>query len=543
MSITNPPEPGNKLTTTPPAAAPDAISSAAVVSRPPEPIVHGWATLKLLSRYQWFVFLVAVSAWMLDCMDQQFFTLSRMKAMTDLVARPGAGDSRINEVAQKKFDTPKDPTNTDDLKAILAKIHAEDVDTWGGRATMAFLIGWALGGLGFGIMGDRLGRVKTLSLTILIYSIFTGLSAFSRGPVDFLLYRLLTGLGVGGVFAVVVALIAESVPDRARPFTLGLLQVLSAIGNCTAALIFMYFGHLEQQGFFHDLHILGLGPVKPWQLMFVIGIVPGLLAVLVQLWVKEPQKWREAKASGRKVGSFSELLGHPTWRRHAVFGLLLAIAGVVGLWSIGFFSPDLQQTVMDKTFKAEAEQQELPGIERKEGQLVVEPGSEAANYIAGQKTFWAGITLLVMNFGAAAGMFAFSWLTSFTGRKSAFAVSLLAAASSTALVFAFMDSRNDILWMIPLMGFCQLALFGGYAIYFPELFPTRLRSTGTSFCYNFGRLIAAVAPPVMMSLRTGVFGKAAEPLRWGGVTMCAVFLLGLLALPFLPETRGKPLPE
>jgi MFS family permease len=523
MSITDPPKPA-----TPSSAA--AQDSSATASHSPGPIVHGWATLGLLSRYQWFVFLVAVSAWMLDCMDQQFFTLSRTKAMTDLVAPPAENDPRIETFARTKFDTPKNPANADDRKAILAKIHAEAIDSWGFYATSAFLVGWALGGLGFGIMGDRLGRVKTLSLTILIYSIFTGLSAVSQGPVDFLLYRLLTGLGVGGVFAVVVALIAESVPDRARPYTLGLLQVLSAIGNCTAALIFMYFGHLEQQGFFSNLTIMGFGPVKAWQLMFLIGIVPGLLAVLVQLWVKEPEKWREAKASGRKVGSFRELLGHSTWRRHAVFGLLLAIAGVVGLWSIGFFSPDLQQRVMTKTFTAEAEN------------LGLNP-TEAANYIAGQKTFWAGVTLLMMNFGAAAGMFAFSWLTSFTGRKSAFAVSLLAAAGSTALVFAFMDSRNDILWMIPLMGFCQLALFGGYAIYFPELFPTRLRSTGTSFCYNFGRLLAAVAPALMVTLRTDVFGKYAEGFRWGGVTMCSVFLLGLVALPFLPETKGKPLPE
>jgi MFS family permease len=479
------------------------ITNKPPVSPSPEPIVHGWATLRLLSGYQWFVFLVATSAWMLDCMDQQFFTLSRLKAMTDLVPLPASGD-------------PRD--------------HAAAVDTWGGYATMAFLIGWALGGLGFGIMGDRLGRVKTLSVTILIYSIFTGLSAFSHGVGDFLLYRLLTGLGVGGVFAVVVALIAESVPDRARPYTLGLLQTLSAIGNCTAALIFMYFGHLEQQGFFNDLYIFGLGPVKPWRLMFVLGIVPGLLAVLVQLWVKEPEKWREAKASGRKVGSFRELLGHPVWRKHAVFGLLLAIAGVVGLWSIGFFSPDLQQRVMIKTLTAEAAEKGLTG-------------TEAANYIAGQRTYWAGITLLMMNFGAAGGMFAFSWLTSFTGRKPAFIIAFLAATASTVLVFATLDSRNDILWMIPLMGFCQLALFGGYAIYFPELFPTRLRSTGTSFCYNFGRLIAAVAPPLMMTLRTEVFGRTAEPLRWGGVAMCSVFLLGLVALPFLPETKGKPLPE
>ena len=100
--------------------------------------------------------------------------------------------------------------------------------------------------------------------------------------------------------------------------------------------------------------------------------------------------------------------------------------------------------------------------------------------------------------------------------------------------------------MIPLMVFCQLALFGGYAIYFPELFPTRLRSTGTSFCYNVGRFVAAVGPFTLGLLTSQVFTTArgyVEPMRYAGVTMCAVFLLGLIALPFLPETKGQQLPE
>jgi MFS-type transporter involved in bile tolerance (Atg22 family) len=92
------------------------------------------------------------------------------------------------------------------------------------------------------------------------------------------------------------------------------------------------------------------------------------------------------------------------------------------------------------------------------------------------------------------------------------------------------------------MGFCQLSLFGGYAVYFPELFPTRLRSTGVSFCYNVGRFVAAVGPLVKMWLNE-VFKETAEPLRYAGVTMCLVFLVGLVVLPFLPETLGKPLPE
>ena len=116
------------------------------------------------------------------------------------------------------------------------------------------------------------------------------------------------------------------------------------------------------------------------------------------------------------------------------------------------------------------------------------------------------------------------------------------AMGTTILVFSSLRTYADF-WMIPLMGFGQLSLFGGYALYFPELFPTRLRSTGTSFCYNVGRFVAASGPAALGILTGVVFKDKDEPLRWAGVTMCAVFLIGMVALPFAPETRGEPLPE
>ena len=114
---------------------------------------------------------------------------------------------------------------------------------------------------------------------------------------------------------------------------------------------------------------------------------------------------------------------------------------------------------------------------------------------------------------------------------------------STAFTFWNLKDFSDIFWMIPLMGFCQLALFGGYAIYLPELFPTHLRSTGTSFCYNVGRFAAALGPLALGLLTSRVYSDHPEPMRYAGVTMCLVFLLGLATLPFAPETKGKPLPE
>jgi MFS family permease len=113
-----------------------------------------------------------------------------------------------------------------------------------------------------------------------------------------------------------------------------------------------------------------------------------------------------------------------------------------------------------------------------------------------------------------------------------------------------MQTRTDIVWMNVLMGFCLLALFGGYAIYLPELFPTRLRATGTSFCYNVGRFIAATGPLALGYMTTSVFAYASEdgkypdlPFRYAGLAMCSIFVLGLAVLPFLPETKDQPLPE
>jgi MFS family permease len=141
------------------------------------------------------------------------------------------------------------------------------------------------------------------------------------------------------------------------------------------------------------------------------------------------------------------------------------------------------------------------------------------------------------------GIFAFSFVTHHIGRRPAFAISFVLALLSTLLVFWKLQTISDIFWMVPIMGFCQLALFGGYAIYFPELFPTRLRSTGTSFCYNGARFLAATGPTALGLLTSRVFSGQPEPFRYAGMTMCSVFVLGLLVLPFAPETRGQPLPE
>jgi len=433
-----------------------------------------------LSRYQWFVVAVAAVGWMFDTMAQQLFNLARVSAIRELMgghASPGA------------------------------------VADQAGYATSIFMIGWALGGVIFGVLGDRLGRAKTMMMTILTYTIFTGLSMFAVGVWDFNAYRFLCGLGVGGQFAVGVALVAEVVPDRARPHALGMVQAFSALGNMVAALTGIFLGQLEQSG-----AIAGA-----WRFEFLAGAIPAPLALLVFKKLKEPEQWLKARAQKARLGSFGELLTDRRWRRNAFVGLTLAFAGVVGLWGIGFFSYDLlRSAVFEKTFRAEG----LTGAA-----------------LAGKTTTWVGITSLLQNFGAFFGVYAFTWLTHRTNRKTAFALSFVAALGMTAYTFWSINSLSDVFWMIPLMGFTQLSLFGGYAIYLPELFPTRLRSTGTSFCYNVGRFVAAAGPFTLGIFTSRVFAGYAAPMRYAGVTMSLVFLVGLAALPFAPETKGAPLPE
>jgi MFS family permease len=430
-----------------------------------------------LDRYQWLVFIVASLGWLFDTMDQQLFNLARRPAIVDLMkVLPGdpAGVARVAE--------------------------------YSGYATMIFMIGWASGGVFFGILGDRIGRAKTMIFTILLYASFTGLSVFSTNVWDFSFYRFLTGIGVGGQFSVGVALVAETVSDRARPYALGWLQALSAVGNMLAGLIGILLSQFQESGTISSA----------WRIMFAVGALPALLCIPVFRKLKEPEAWSRAKAENlsKHLGSMKELFGDSRWRRNAIVGMLLAFAGVVGLWGIGFFSFDLLRSVLDKT-----------------------------SMDAGQKTLWTGITSLLQNAGAFFGVYAFTHLTAVTGRRVAFAVSFIAAMSATAFTFWNLKTFTDILWMIPLMGFSQLALFGGYAIYLPELFPTRLRSTGTSFCYNVGRFVAALGPLALGLLTSRVYADKPEPMRYAGVTLCLVFLIGLAVLPFAPETKGKPLPE
>jgi len=435
-----------------------------------------WRTF---NKEHWLVFTIASLAWLFDCLDSQLFNLARNGAMADLLA----DKSKVAE--------------------------------YGSYTTSFFLLGWAVGGLILGALGDRYGRARVLTYAILLYSVCTGLSALSTGFFDFCVYRFLTGTGVGGVFGLAVALVADSVPDQTRAPALGMLQSLSTWGNIAGGLLGMGLGMLA---------VVPLG-LKAWQAMFLIGALPAFFSVLVLRRLKEPRKWQEARAagikSGTKFGSYAMLLTHPRWSRHAWLGLLACSAGIIGLWGIGNFHPTIVTDLVTRHYA--------------NGQLT-------AAELAQKKILWASGALVLQNIGAFFGMMLMSHLAQTQGRRIAFALALLLSFFSTLLVFKWLREYGQIFWMLPLMGFGQYSVFAVFAIYLPELFPTSLRSTGTSFCYNGGRFLAATAPFTIGRITKNLGGDV-EAFRTAGLWVSLVLLLGIVALPFLPETKDQPLPE
>ncbi|HYV35713.1 MAG TPA: MFS transporter [Gemmataceae bacterium] len=439
---------------------------------------------KELTRYHWFVLIVCTLGWLFDTMDQSIFNIARRPAM-------------------------------------MALVSPDKVTDYGFYATSIFLCGWGAGGIAFGVLGDLIGRAKSMILTILLYSLFTGLSALSTEFWHFAVFRFLTGLGVGGQFAVGVSLVAEEMPDRARPFALGLLQAMSAVGNIMAAVAGVALAFLARDEVVSET----------WRIMFLVGTAPALLVLVIMRRLKEPERWTKMaaeKTMRERVGAYgAELFRDPRWKRHALIGLILSSSGIIGLWAIGFFSIDLQRAIFRQ-------------------RLVAEGGLEPSE-LTFQVDVWAAMTSVMMNIGGFFGMYLFSRFTHHLGRRLTFAIAFVLAMLSTLLVFWKFESIGDIFWMIPIMGFCQLALFGGYAIYLPELFPTRLRGSGTSFCYNGGRFVVAGATLILPQMH-GYFMRVnhlddVTAFRYVGMIMCAIFLVGLAVLPFAPETKGKPLPE
>jgi len=283
--------------------------------------------------YHWLVVIIASFGWLFDCMDQRMFILAREPALKELVYKEYVDKPPTIQpqttVSEKQGETA----------IVSPEKHAANlVKKYGGWATTLMILGWATGGIIFGIMSDKWGRVKTMVATLLVYSSFTGLSGIAQNIEQFIIFRFLVGLGVGGMFGAATTLVAESVPGNFRSVALGSLQALSATGNIMGSLISL----LIPPGMINFW-----GNYAGWRVLFFVGIFPALLCIPIVFMLKEPDAWKQAKqaAAGgdenKRIGSPIELFKDKRWRRNSIVGLMLGLAGMIGLWGIAFFSPEL----------------------------------------------------------------------------------------------------------------------------------------------------------------------------------------------------------
>ena len=452
-----------------------------------------------LDRYCWLVLIIAALGWLFDTMDQNLFNLVRTQSLQDLLGERGSDPAYVKFI--------------------------------GGWVTAAFLVGWSVGGFVFGIIGDRIGRTWTMILTILIYALFTGLSGLAWNWQSYAVFRFMTGLGVGGEWAAGAALVAEVFPSRSRPMALGSLQALSAVGNMMAAVI--------------TFSLAGLS----WRWAYAVGAAPALLVLWIRRSVKEPEKWKEAKERatlGREMGNITELMTDPVLRRNTIAALLMAIAGQGVLWGVAFWSVDLLLGVIQPLGVARADMDRTKSV-----------------------------MFFIQQFGAMIGIYLFAAFSEKTSRKTAFYVWFTLAWISIPAFFwgvpksagadlGFLSSilgpitfsgalpesaRSAVQISVLLaffMGFATLGPFSGFTVYFPELYPTRLRATGCGICYNGGRFLAAVIPVLTTALAAHFAtkpGAVANGYPMAATIFSCVYILGFIGTYLGPETHGKPLPE
>lgn len=428
-----------------------------------------------ITRYQWMVLALASLGWIFDVFEGQIYVSTATEALPDLL--PGAGKEVV-----AYYD-----------KVILA----------------AFLLGGAVGGVLFGVVSDRVGRKKALTLTILTYSVFTCLSAFARTWWQLAAFRFLVALGVGGEWAVASTLVAEVFPSRARAHGQSIFHASSVLGTYLAVAAGVFVVAHHRLGF--TIALLGqTWDVRGWRLGFMLGAVPALLIVWVRAGLREPESWLQArKAAERgdeKAGQVRSLFA-PALRRRTLVGVGLAAVGLATFWGAHIYGKD---TLRNAYAAAD------PAADLKRGEM---------------------LGMFLVTTGGGLGLLAFGPISERLGRRGAFLLFQLGGLVAALVLFHVLSGVVALCVFLPVFGFLTLGMHAGFAVYFPELFPTRLRGTGAGFCFNMGRILAA---PVL-------FGSGWLQQATGGTSANTASLLSLLFIPgalllFAPETRGRELP-
>ena len=412
-----------------------------------------------VTSYQWLVLFVAWLGWVFDAMDATIYAVVLHPALHELLHTSGGPAA------------------------------AERIGWYGGIIFSIFLIGWAIGGIAFGIAADRFGRTKVLMATIMIYAVFTGAAALAQDWWHLAVYRFLTALGIGGEWAAGAAMVAETWPEDKRAKAAGVLQSAWAVGFFLAAGCNLAF--TDSYG---------------WRGLFVIGILPAFVALLVRWWVKEPDRWTHAHAD--RIIPLSAIF-EGDLKRATLVGSALAFVAVFGLWGSTNWAPTLVR--------------ELPEFE----------GADTATL-----TKAVSYAIMALNAGAIFGYLGFGPLADRFGRRPVFAFMCVGSLLMLPAAYLLPTHYAGVLMLLPILGFFNNGIFSGFPIYLPELYPTRLRATGAGFCFNAGRILASISPFLTGWLVTtlGTFGRAAS-------TVALIYLVGLGVLWFAPETKGRPLQD
>jgi MFS transporter, SHS family, sialic acid transporter len=403
------------------------------------------------TRGQWMVLLAAFLGWLFDGFEMGLFPV---------IARPA-------------------------LRSMLVGQGEAAVGHWMGTITALFLVGAAAGGAVFGWLGDRIGRVRALSLSILAYSLFTAAGYLATEPWHLGFFRAIAALGMGGEWALGVALVMEAWPERHRPW---LASAIGAAANLGYLLVAVVAAVLPVT-------------VDSWRWMMLLGAAPALLVFFIRLFVPESERWQQAVAL-EPARPLREIFS-PALRRRTAIGIALASVVLIGTWASVQWIPLWIDRVTEGTM----------------------PRAKAV-----AQTLSAG--------GAVVGSFLAPLLAARIGRRGTYFALCLASFAACAVLFRVLPERYGpaILFNIFLVGVSTAAFYGWFPLYLPELFPTRARATGQGVCYNAGRLLAAGGALLQSQLVAHFQGSYAR----AAATITLVYLVGALVVWLAPETDRLP---
>jgi MFS family permease len=442
-----------------------------------------------LNRYQWTVLFAAWLGWGFDIFDGLLFNYVAPNCIPTLLG----------------IHLPIDPQN---VKLILQA--KQQTIYWNGLITSILLIGWAVGGVIFGYICDRIGRTKTLLITMLFYAIGTFCCAFAPNIEVLVFCRLVASLGIGGEWAAGAAMVAEVVPEKSRVEAGALLYTSAPMGLFLASFVNDQIARVAMPG----------SPDTSWRYVFLCGLIPAVVAFIIRSFIKEPEVWESEAAKGNPP-QLGELFS-PENRRTTLSGFLVAVIALLTWWSCNAFIPTIASELAKLSLKAQG---------------LTDPRQIQVNI----ETWKTSITY-AFNAGGLIGTLLTIPAAKYLGRKWMFGIYF--ALSSASLILAFGSKMPAELqlwsWLYFAIGLTVFGIFGAFTYYLPELFPTRLRGTGSGFCYNAGRLITAIGPFILGS----VSAKSDNPLQTAIQLLFFVGfvpLLGILVMPLVIETKNRKL--